>query len=174
MQQIVRFRNLYTTTQWVGNKYALDDGILLAISKLLGVRYSKSRVLYREQAKKTHTACFAGFIRYFNGRDTEGIAKDAVNANLLDLVKNNPTSTRQQNQRIHAIKFYYEKVLGQTKAYYDMERPRREKLLPVVLRKEEIGKILSNCNNIKHQCILALIYSAGLRRSELINLKTTD
>ncbi|HPE87790.1 MAG TPA: site-specific integrase [Bacteroidales bacterium] len=132
------------------------------------------RKQYSAQTKKTYTAYFADFMRYFKDRALNEITRDEINAYILDLVKNNHISTSQQNQRINAIKFYYEKVLGQTKAYYDMERPRREKLLPVVLRKEEIGKILSNCNNIKHQCILALIYSAGLRRSELINLKTTD
>ena len=132
------------------------------------------RKQYSEQTKKTYTAYFADYIRHFKDRDLEGITKDEINAYILDLIKHNHISASQQNQRINAIKFYYEKVLGRKKEYYDIERPRKEKLLPVVLSKEEIGKILSNCNNLKHKCILSLIYSAGLRRSELINLKTTD
>lgn len=129
---------------------------------------------YSDQTKKTYTSYFADFMRYFKGRDLEDITKDEINAYILDLVKNNHISASQQNQRINAIKFYYEKVLGRRTEYYNIERPRKEKLLPVVLSKEEISKILINCNNCKHRCILALIYSAGLRRSELINLKTTD
>lgn len=46
--------------------------------------------------------------------------------------------------------------------------------MPKVLSKNEVKKILDSCSNIKHYCILLLIYSAGLRRSELINLKVSD
>lgn len=53
-------------------------------------------------------------------------------------------------------------------------RPKTEKLLPNVLSKEEIKKILNAHSNIKHKTMLSLIYSCGLRRSELINLKPSD
>jgi integrase/recombinase XerD len=53
-------------------------------------------------------------------------------------------------------------------------RPKTEKLLPNVLSKEEIKMILNAHGNIKHKTMLSLIYSCGLRRSELINLKHTD
>ncbi len=129
---------------------------------------------YSEQTKKTYTAYFADYIRYFNGRKLEEINKDEINAYILNLIKQNNISTSQQNQRINAIKFYYEKVLGRKTEYYSIERPRTETHLPEVLSKDEIGKILESTNNLKHRCILSLIYSAGLRRSELINLKATD
>jgi len=132
------------------------------------------RKQYSEQTKKTYTAYFADFMRYFHGRELEGINKDDINAYILDLVKNQKISASQQNQRINAIKFYYEKVLGRKTEYYTIERPRKETHLPNVLSKEEIGSILNSTNNLKHWCILSLIYSAGLRRSELINLKAND
>ena len=132
------------------------------------------RKQYSEQTKKTYTAYFADYMRYFKGRELEGITKDEINAYILDLIKHNHISASQQNQRINAIKFYYEKVLGRKTEYYNIERPRSETRLPDVLSKDEIGRILENTNNLKHRCILSLIYSAGLRRSELINLKATD
>ncbi|MGM0531528.1 MAG: tyrosine-type recombinase/integrase, partial [Bacteroidota bacterium] len=76
--------------------------------------------------------------------------------------------------RINAIKFYYEKVLGREKTYYNIDRPRRERKLPDVLSKDEVGAMLRATRNTKHKCILALIYSCGLRRGELINLKLED
>src|SRR5690606_29036333 len=45
---------------------------------------------------------------------------------------------------------------------------------PKVLSKNEIMAIIGNTNNIKHKCIIALLYSSGLRRNELLNLKVTD
>ena len=58
--------------------------------------------------------------------------------------------------------------------FYELERPRKDHRLPKVISKEEVLKIIANASNIKHKCIISLLYSAGLRRSELINLKITD
>jgi len=83
-------------------------------------------------------------------------------------------SASQQNQRINAIKFYYEQLLGRQKEYYQLHRPHKEQRLPQVLSEEEIAKILKTITNLKHRCILSLIYSAGLRLSETVNFKVND
>ena len=57
---------------------------------------------------------------------------------------------------------------------YLVERPREEKTLPIVLSEKEIGDLLNATENIKHKAILMLAYSAGLRLSELTNVKITD
>jgi len=46
--------------------------------------------------------------------------------------------------------------------------------LPVVLNQKEVSRILSSANNIKHRAILMLVYSAGLRVSEVVKLKPED
>ena len=58
--------------------------------------------------------------------------------------------------------------------FYEIERPRKEHKLPKVISKEEVLAVMAHTNNIKHRCIVSLLYSAGLRRSELINLKISD
>jgi len=77
---------------------------------------------------------------------------------------------RQSN----GVKFFYEKVLGDEKVFYKIERPKRPKFLPNVLSAAEIKMMIDNTSNIKHKCIISILYSAGLRRSELINLKAID
>ena len=57
---------------------------------------------------------------------------------------------------------------------YFIDRPKKEKTLPVVLSDEEILLILRSVSNLKHKAILMVIYSAGLRISECINLKIKD
>ena len=52
-----------------------------------------------------------------------------------------------------------------------IERPRKYRPLPKVIPKEVIQRMLTSIPNLKHQTALTLIYSCGLRRSELINLK---
>jgi site-specific recombinase XerD len=57
---------------------------------------------------------------------------------------------------------------------YTIDRPRKEKFLPEVLSEEEIAKIINATENLKYKAILMTIYSAGLRVSELTNLKIKD
>ena len=55
-----------------------------------------------------------------------------------------------------------------------LERPRRSKRLPLVLSKEEVISLIQVTRNLKHRTCIALIYSCGLRISELINLELRD
>ena len=82
-------------------------------------------------------------------------------------------ATLQLEKASHAIKFYYEKVLGQEKQLYDL-RTRRPEQLPDILSEEEVKRLISSVKNLKHRCILMLIYSAGLRLSESVNVRLDD
>lgn len=84
------------------------------------------------------------------------------------------TSISQQNQIINAIKFLYEKVLDRKYSKIDFTRPRSEKHLPQVIDKEYLLSQISKIVNIKHNAIISLAYSVGMRVSEIINLKISD
>lgn len=84
-------------------------------------------------------------------------------------------SATQQNMRINAIKFYYEKIRKGKRQYYGgIARAKEYKALPEVLSREEMKNIFAQIPNRKHRCMISLIYSAGLRRSELLNLTPKD
>lgn len=123
---------------------------------------------------RVYCSYFNAFIDHFTGYELESLKKDQINAYLLTLMAERSISASQQNQRINAIKFYYEKVLGRNKEYYNIERPRKDQKLPNVLSKEEIARMLKVTGNIKHKMILSLLYSGGLRRSEVLDLKISD
>lgn len=127
-------------------------------------RYSSSTIV-------TYTNYFGQFAMHFQNQDLKRITSQEINSYILELIKYNNISISQQNQRINAIKFYYEQVLGRKKQYYQISRPRKESKLPTILTLKEVEKILDLTSNIKHKCILMTIYSVGLRRSELIMLK---
>jgi len=137
------------------------------LEKLIRKRYSPNTI-------KTYMSCMRSFVTEFQDSNLESITTKQINDYILNLIRTKNISPSQQNQRINAIKFYYEKVLGRKKEYYHLSRPRREKKLPNVLLIEEVELILKQCTNLKHKCILITLYSGGLRRSELINLKTSD
>ena len=74
-----------------------------------------------------------------------------------------------------SIKFYYEKVRKGKRQYYGgIARAKEYKALPEVLSREEMKSIFAQLSNRKHRCMISLIYSAGLRRSELLNLTPQD
>ncbi len=72
-----------------------------------------------------------------------------------------------------ALKFFYENVLNER---FDEKLPlvKSKQKLPIILNKSEIQKIFEITSNIKHKVVLALLYYAGLRLSEVINLKWDD
>lgn len=137
----------------------------------------KSRLIQKRYSQNTiniYCKYFLDFYKHFSGVCLAKLSKEQINTYILHLIQSEGISTSQQNQRINAIKFYYEKILGREKQYYELHRPKKEHRLPKVLSKNEIKRIFDSCTNMKHKCILMLIYSAGLRRSELIELKISD
>lgn len=134
---------------------------------LIQKRYSKNTI-------KTYCGYFQDFCNHFKNLNLKEITTENINNYILHLIKTKNISISQQNQRINAIKFYYEKVLNKQKQFYNLHRPKKEHKLPKVLSKNEVKKILDSSKNIKHKSILMLIYSAGLRRSELLNLHISD
>ncbi|MFN6115117.1 MAG: site-specific tyrosine recombinase/integron integrase [Flavobacteriales bacterium] len=78
------------------------------------------------------------------------------------------------NQLVNAVRYYYKDVLGDATRVKFIERPRKERKLPSVLSEEEVAAILTAPGNLKHRCMLMLIYSAGLRLGELLGLDLTD
>lgn len=79
-------------------------------------------------------------------------------------------------QAICGIKFFYTKTLNRNWKTFQIVRPIKRKRLPVTLSKEEIKKILdvNVIPNLKHRCILTVIYSGGLRIGEVCRLKISD
>jgi len=78
------------------------------------------------------------------------------------------------NVEVNAIKFYFEIVLGMPNQCYYIDRPVKDRKLPIVLSKSEVAEMMRVTHNIKHTCVIGLLYSAGLRRAELLNLKLID
>jgi site-specific recombinase XerD len=76
---------------------------------------------------------------------------------------------------LSAIKFYYLKVQKRRFNYlFKNNMPKKPKRLPVVLSKDEVVRLLNVVYNPRHKLILSLMYSAGLRVSEVVKLKVED
>ena len=135
--------------------------------KLIEMRYSKTTI-------RNYCGMFEEFINYHQSLDINTIDETQIIKYLRYLVIERKISTSYQNQAINAIKFYYEKVLGEKRKIYSIEKLRKEKALPTVLSTEEIVKLFKSIDNLKHKCMLMLAYSSGLRLGEVVRLKLID
>lgn len=128
---------------------------------------------YSLNTARMYTSLFSKFIQYFKEKDLLEISEPDIKDFMHRIVKQGKSAS-YQNQMINAIKFYYEQVLDMPQRFYDFGRPRKTQKLPTVLSEQEVTRLIDATTNIKHKAILVTIYSCGLRRSELINLKITD
>jgi integrase/recombinase XerD len=100
----------------------------------------------------------------------EEIRPDDITQFLAGIEKDREYSASSLNLAISAINFFYTNIMKDEDISVS-RRPRHDKRLPMVLSKEEIQKILTLEKNPKHRLLLMLVYSSGLRVSEVVALK---
>lgn len=83
-------------------------------------------------------------------------------------------STSFVNQHISAFKIFVQDVQKQPWDGIIIKRPRRQKKLPIVLSLSEVESMISKTKNLKHRAMLTLLYSAGLRKMELLQIKPQE
>ena len=85
------------------------------------------------------------------------------------------SSCSHQNQVIGSIKLFAKYILNKKAVHLDkIERPKKEKKLPIVIESEYLKETILGIENLKHKAILMIGYSCALRVSEVINLKIED
>lgn len=126
---------------------------------------------YSESTVATYSDALKSFLVFYREKPTAEITnEDVIIYNNEYILKNN-LSASYQNQIVNAIKLFF-KIIQDSKIEIDkIHRPKRSKVLPNVLSKEEIKLILNAHSNIKHKTMLAMIYSCGLRCGELLALQ---
>ncbi len=155
-------------TKTIHQKYNFSESTLNDIQKFQNNLQAKR---YSESTIKTYTEALRVFLKFHENKSAEEITNlDVIQFNNEYILKNK-LSESYQNQTINALKLFLQIIHNQKIIIELIERPRREKRLPNVLSKEEVKLILNSLVNIKHQTMLSLIYSCGLRSGELLSLK---
>jgi len=129
---------------------------------------------YSESTVKTYSDALKSFLIFFKNRQVNDLTNQDVIFYNNEFIRKRKLSASYQNQVVNAVKLYFSSIQSIKMETEKIHRPKREKLLPNVLSKDEIKLILNAHSNLKHKTMLSLIYSCGLRRSELLNLKPGD
>lgn len=128
---------------------------------------------YSKGSIRTYLTCLCSLSDYFN-QPLDTISIQQVKDYLHHRVTVHKISVSLVNQTISAYKLLHKDVLGSDYETINIIRPRRDKQLPVILSRKEINSIIDATKNIKHKAILMVIYSGGLRISEVIKLRIRD
>ena len=129
---------------------------------------------YSYKTIKAYKSAAKQFLAHFHDCPKVIPSKYQIENYLLHLSVNQKLSSSYINQIINAIKYLLENILELPVQKYQLPRPQKPKQLPTVLSVEEIRQILKTIENTRHQLMIKIIYSAGLRVSELVNLKVKD
>lgn len=129
---------------------------------------------YSESTLKTYTFFIADFINFHSKKAWSDLDNRNVELFIEKVFIERNYSISSQRQFISALKIFTTYYPSTKINDIELTRPKKSKKLPSVLSQEEVLRIISVTTNLKHRAIITLLYSCGLRISELINLRLKD
>lgn len=140
---------------------------------------TKLENLLIEERKAYHTTkgyrnILIHFLIFYKEMIPSQITTEQIRHYILTRIKDENISKSTQNQMISTFKAFYGRLLEQHHKVNDLYRPNKEEHLPKTLEPAEIVRLFAQVSNIKHKCILMLMYGSGLRVGEVVRLKWKD
>lgn len=131
---------------------------------LEGNRYSPSTV-------KSYIQVLTLFLTWHKNKPVEQITNEDVEKFFHEYTHKQKLSISYHRLITNGIKLFFERIQKRQLSLSQIYLPKKDQKLPNVLAKTEVEAIIKALNNIKHKMMLSMIYSCGLRRSELLALK---
>lgn len=129
---------------------------------------------YSPSTIRTYRNEFAQLLYLLKSNPVNDLTSDRLRNYFLYCVNTLKLSENTLHSRINAVKFYFEQVLGRERLFVEIPRPKKKIILPNVLAISQVERLFSRLENLKHKTMLYLAYSAGLRVSEVVNLRLRD
>lgn len=139
-------------------------------------KYKRELVLKGYSSNTVRTYCneFRQFLTAIKDHPPESFSPTRLKDYFFYCHQRLKLSENTIHSRINAVKFYYEQMLKREKFFWEIPRPKKPLLLPKLLNEIEIRRLFNALENKKHKAMLFTAYSAGLRVSEIVNLRITD
>lgn len=151
--------------------WRLCDENLKALQNFIEILKLKS---YSASTIKTYTNEFLQLLQLLKNKPADDLTVADLKRYMVFAMDKQGISENTAHSRLNALKFYYEQVLGREKFFWEIPRPKKPQLLPKLLNEDEIRRLFNALTNKKHKAMLFTAYSAGLRVSEIVNLKIAD
>jgi integrase/recombinase XerD len=121
---------------------------------------------------KVYVHAVAKFARHF-GRSPDQLSQQDLRDYLVHLLERGVARSTAVVVR-NALRHLYTDTLGRPDYLEKLPRPKREQRLPVVLSRDEVQRLFATVTNLKQKALFMVAYDAGLRLSEIINLRIED
>jgi len=128
---------------------------------------------FAANTQDAYVSAVAGLAKYYN-QSPDLIDEEKIRAYLLHLMDKRKLSWGTCNVVVSGIRFFYTQTLGIDSMHLGIPPMKSQSKLPEVLSVEEITRLFQCTQNLKHKVILMTTYAAGLRVSEVVNLKLKD
>ena len=126
---------------------------------------------YSPRTISTYIQCIKSFMKFCR-KELRSVTKADIKS-YLDKYIDKQCAGNTINVNLNALKFLMEEILGK-RVMLKIKYSKVPKTAPVFLTKDEVKKLFDAVQNEKHLLILELLYSTGLRVSEVINLRRCD
>jgi len=123
--------------------------------------------------QRAYVSAVSRFATFFQ-KSPEQLSPEDVRTYLLHIVHKRRASWSFYNQTLCALRFLYHTTLVRPHLLDGIPCPKKAKRLPVILSPDEVKQFFSVISNLKHRALLMTAYAAGLRVSELVNLRVED
>ena len=108
------------------------------------------------------------------GKLPQQISDDEINEYLTSLALSSKTPSRSNfKHAVYGLRYYF-RLIDHNKRAIALPSLKQDARLPVILNRGELKELFKTPSLLKHRIVLTLIYSAGLRGQEVINLKLSD
>jgi site-specific recombinase XerD len=134
---------------------------------LEGLRLSPSTV-------NTYRSFIVFLLLYWKDSPLSELDNASVQRFIEVVVKRRRYGISTHRQLVSALKHFGDRFVESSIQPEEIKRPSRSKILPTILSKEEVIDLLRATYNLKHRMILALLYSCGLRISEVLELRLSN
>jgi integrase/recombinase XerD len=128
---------------------------------------------FTPQTIKAYVRCVARFAQHFH-TSPDHLGSEQVRVYLLHLVQQRRVSRSYYKLTRCALRFFYRVTLGRDDVPESIPPAKRPRTLPVVLSPDEVARFFAAIRNVKHRALLMTAYAAGLRVSEVTQLRVDD
>ncbi len=129
---------------------------------------------YSQSTQKTYRNEFVQFLKWLKDKPVNDVTPGELMGYMAWVLEVEKLTENTAHSRLNALKFYFEGLLKRDRFFYEIPRPKKPIQLPKLLNEDELARLFNALTNKKHKAMLFTVYSAGLRVSEVANLKLSD
>jgi integrase/recombinase XerD len=166
--RLVTFKYLGAFSPDNSNRYMQVHHALIEFVRFMITRH------YSEKTMRAYSYHVRKLFSFYPDKLPNEISNEDITIFKDEFINTCSISPSTHNQLINAIKLFYKRIYNPQLDLELIQRPRLKHKLPTVLSRHEVESILNGTQNLKHKTVLWLIYSAGLRVSEAVNVMVKD